>query len=70
MPKLIQLPDFGLLKHFWETWDALGGFKGIGVIVVIVIAFNFVVHWYITSAGESRKRKKIEAAKKRAGKKD
>jgi hypothetical protein len=56
MPRrpLIPLPDFGIVAHFWDTWQAIRGFYGIAVIAIVVFLFNFGVTWYITRGRERR----------------
>jgi hypothetical protein len=50
----------GLIPHFWETLEVLGGALGIfGIFLGIALFYTFV-NWFITSG-----RKKREAKKKR-----
>jgi hypothetical protein len=50
----------GLIPHFWDTIDALGGTIGITLIAVGILAFFLIVDFVITTS-----RKKREAKKKK-----
>ena len=62
MPKLITLPDFGILARFWDAWDSIQGWKGFLVLLAFVWLFQAGVGFFI---GYSRK-KSIRERQERA----
>ena len=52
--------ETGFVPHFWDTIDAIGGYKGILFLGFGIFAFYFGVLFFITYQREKR-----EAAKKR-----
>jgi hypothetical protein len=50
----------GFIPHFWDTIDALGGWKGISLIAIGILIFQYIVAWAISSG-----RAKREAVKKK-----
>ncbi len=50
----------GLMAHFWDTIEALGGTTGIVLISVGILGFFLIVDYVITTS-----RKKREAKKKK-----
>ncbi len=48
----------GLVAHFWDTIDALGGATGITLIGIGILAFFLVVDYVITSSRLKREGKK------------
>lgn len=53
----------GLIAHFWDTIEALGGYKGLFLICVGVILFYFIVNYTIF---KSRERREAAAKQKKA----
>ena len=56
----LENPKTGFVEHFYDTIDAIGGWKGFAVLSVIIIAFYALVVYTIQSGREKR-----EKAKKR-----
>lgn len=50
----------GLIPHFWDTIDSLGGILGLSLLFLGICAFYYIVMYTIVSG-----RQKREAAKKR-----
>ena len=65
MPRktLIPLPDFGLIAHFHDTIETIGGWKGILLICVLALAFQSFVTWFI-SRGSAKRREARQVQKK------
>lgn len=48
----------GLIAHFWDTIDAIGGTTGIILISVGILGFFLIVDYVITSNRKKREMKK------------
>ncbi|RYH24764.1 hypothetical protein EON65_16315 [archaeon] len=53
----------GFIAHFWDTIDALGGYKGLFLISVGVLLFYFIVNYTIYKSREKREAAKQKKAK-------
>jgi hypothetical protein len=51
------------ISHFFETMEALGGWYGLGIIAIIIIAFYYMVDYSIKNSRRKREAKK-DAKKK------
>jgi hypothetical protein len=48
----------GLIPHFWDTIDVLGGSLGLGLITLGVFLFYLLVHYVVQSSRAKREKKK------------
>ena len=48
----------GFVPHFWDTMAALGGWKGIALMMVGIIAFYGMVIYFVTTGRNKREAKK------------
>ena len=49
---------FSLAKHFHETFESLGGWKGFGLLIIIMAIFYFAVHYTVSEGRRKREAKK------------
>jgi hypothetical protein len=49
---------FSLARHFHETFESLGGWKGLGLMVLVMALFYFAVHYTVTEGRRKRQAKK------------
>lgn len=54
----IEEKPTGLIPHFWDTIEALGGFKGIFLITLGVLLFYGIVIYVVTTGRLKRQKKK------------
>ena len=64
MPKLINLPDFGILHRFWDTWDSIQGWKGFFFLLAFVWLFQVGVGFFISYSRNKTIRERQERAAK------
>ena len=50
--------SFGFVSHFFDTIEALGGWKGLAIATLGILAFYLYVDWTITSGRAKREAKK------------
>jgi hypothetical protein len=55
--ELFERP-MGIVPHFWDTIDVLGGWMGLTLISVGILAFFLVVDYVITTGRKKREAKK------------
>jgi len=51
-----QFPSF--VEHFWETLEAIGGYKGIFLLSLAIYIFYGIVHYTVTISRKRRERKR------------
>ena len=49
---------FSFVGHFYETIDILGGWKGLGILTIVLLGFYFIVLMTITQSRQRRLAKK------------
>lgn len=48
----------GLVPHFWDTIEVLGGWKGMCLLSFGIMSFYFIVVYFVTSGRKKREAKK------------
>jgi hypothetical protein len=54
----VENPPVGFIPHFWTTISALGGWKGLLLINLGVLAFYFTVEYIVTTNRNKRELKR------------
>lgn len=54
----VDRPPMGLVPHFWDTINVLGGWRGMVLISIGVIIFYFVVDYAVMQGRKKRMIKK------------
>ena len=64
MPKLINLPDFGIATRFADTWASIHGWKGFFVLLAFIWLFQTGVGFFISYSRDKAIRERQERAVK------
>jgi hypothetical protein len=54
----VDRPPSGLIPHFWDTIDVLGGSRGMILLILGVIIFYFLIDYIVSQGRKKRMAKK------------